>query len=203
MSLPVACLLTRWYSLSLEATLQAIGFEDDVVSFINSIEATADVASSALAPDARAWAAQHVQQWRRCAASETPLLIFQEDVVFASDATNVMEATKAMIVQEGMAAASDLLLFLGAASPDDAPQGLAKELASSAGGGLVPVCSASPTCAYILWPQAARTLLNSLPLDVPVADYLSRHIAARKVVAMMAVPALVRSEVVVASDDLT
>ena len=31
----VACLLTSWYSMSLEATLQATGFEDDVVDFIN------------------------------------------------------------------------------------------------------------------------------------------------------------------------
>lgn len=196
--LAVACLLTRWYNLSLEATLQASGFDDDNVAFVNgNNDATSDiVVSGALGPDDQSWAAQHVQMWRKCAASNDPILIFQEDVVFSSD--NVHLATKALAREVGDV--PELIIFLGATEPDREPSSAVSSIASAC---RLPACFASSTAAYVLWPTAARALLNSLPLDVPVPAFLGRHVAARKVAALMAVPALVVSEESLASPEIS
>jgi hypothetical protein len=189
----VACLLTSWYSMSLEATLQATGFEDDVVDFINgNVDAKDDEVSSALVDaEARSWAAQHISQWRRCAKGDAPLLVFQDDVFFASDSTNVFEATKGL-VREGMTGCK-LIAFLGAAAPDEAPsQEMQQLLANTTANGVAPARSASPTPAYILWPMAARALLDLLPLEVAVPEFLNRQVSEGKVLAIAAVPALVQ-----------
>ena len=184
--LAVACILTRYYSLSLEATLQATGFDDDDVNFISPVDPTSDVVLSALPADVRAWAAQHVSVWRRCAEGEAPVLIFQDDVTFASD--NVLEATRALVA--AVDARTHSLVFLGAAMPDDDPT----PRATSGIHSLMPVQSASPSAAYVLWPTAARTLLASLPIDASVSAFLGKFIKERKLGAFMALPALTVAE---------
>ena len=84
MSLAVTCILERYYGFELEATLEAAGFDEDNVSFVNPVDPTEDTVASTLSPADRAWAAQHVEAWRRCTTTETPMLIFQSDVAFAS-----------------------------------------------------------------------------------------------------------------------
>lgn len=196
-SLRCSCLLERWYGFSLESTLIESGFEDcmEELSFVNGDKiATEDLASSALPAAAQAWAAQHVHVWRQCANGTSPILIFQDDVTFAS--TEVYHTTAALVAaaQGGEYSGSfddsrSVLIILDAAEPDAE----ASQLAAAAPNGsmLLLARSAAQVTSYVLWPQAARLLLNSLPLDVPVPAFLARHVAARTVEAVMVSPALV------------
>lgn len=174
--LTVACILERHYGFDLEATLEAAGFDEDNVSFVKPVDPTEDVVASALSPADRAWAAQHVDAWRRCEATDVPMLIFQSDVAFAS--SGVLEATKALVA----GADACELLYLGAVAP------LIAELAPAAAGhALLPAQSATQTAAYVLWPAAACHLLSSLPVDAPVLPFLDKRVAGQKLAASPAI----------------
>lgn len=189
--LKVSCLLTRYYNFALEATLDAIGFQDAGVDFVDpNFRSSDDVVVSSLPADVRVAAAQHVSVWRRCGASNQPVLIFEEDVSFSS-ACDVFKAAKAMAAtlesgQDPGCPALKTVMFLGAAEVD--PDQPSVEVAG--GLALAPMRSASATAAYVLWPAAARLLLESLPLDVPAPAFIGRHVEQRLVLAMMASPAL-------------
>ena len=173
--LTVACILERHYGFDLEATLEAAGFDEDNVSFVKPVDPAEGVVASALSPADRAWAAQHVDAWRRCEATDVPMLIFQSDVAFAS--SGVLEATKALLAS----ADACEVLYLGAAAPFIA------ELAPAAGHALLPAQSATQTAAYVLWPAAARHLLESLPMDAPVLSFLDKRVAGQKLAASPAI----------------
>ena len=172
--------------------MQAFGFEDEDMSFVKQMKHDDEVVLSTLPPDDRAWAAQHVSVWRRCAQSGKPVLIFQDDVTFSSACSNVLDATKTLVAALEETAPGELIMQLGFAEADDEPLQTAKLMSGVAAGGLTltPMRSASQVDAYVLWPRAARVLLNSLPLDVPVAAFISKHTVERRVTALMISPAL-------------
>eukprot|EP00322_Chrysochromulina_rotalis_P019602 CAMPEP_0115834836 /NCGR_PEP_ID=MMETSP0287-20121206/3887_1 /TAXON_ID=412157 /ORGANISM="Chrysochromulina rotalis, Strain UIO044" /LENGTH=190 /DNA_ID=CAMNT_0003288281 /DNA_START=39 /DNA_END=611 /DNA_ORIENTATION=- len=175
--------------MTLEATLQATGFENERLDFIKPVDPTEDVVSSSLSADERAWAAQHVNAWRQCETSNMPLLIFQDDTAFSSE-SNVLESTKSLVA--AVENPGSLVMYLGASIGDDTPmhdaqlmdEGLAIDFTLTA------VSSACVTNAYVLWPKAAAKLLASLPLDAPVPTFLAQHVG--KAVAVS--PALAISE---------
>ena len=189
--LAVACILGRFYSMTLEATLQATGFEDTNISFINPVDPTEDVVvAHALAPDDRAWAAQHVSAWRQCGASAAPMLIFQDDTAFSSTCSNLLETSNTLVtaVQGGTDLGPTEVMYLGPTAPGN-PHLKSQGAAIVAGEfTLTSVRAASTTAAYVLWPAAAAKLLASLPLDVPVAAFMSKHLAALAISPALAIP---------------
>ena len=188
--LACACILERYYSFALESTLASTGFEDclDELSFIKDVVVTEDVVVASLPAADRAWGAQHVSVWRQCADRNAPILIFQDNVLFSSD--DVFNTTTALVnaVAPLDHRTQALLLLLDAADPDEEPSRTIVRAPS--GGMLTSVRSATQITAYVLWPVAARLLLDALPLDVPVAAFLARHIAERKMLTLTASPAL-------------
>ena len=175
-SVNIACILGRYYSMTLEATLQATGLDTD--NFINPVDPAEDVVSATLPADDRAWAAQHVTAWRQCSASGTPTLIFQDDTAFSNATSDVLQVTKACAaaIDRLKAAGSEHirsgeLMYLGGS---DTSHGNA--CVDVQGFTLSTVRTASRLSAYVLWPAAAAKLLAVLPLDMPVAAFLSTHI---------------------------
>lgn len=185
--LKVACILERYYNLSLESTLQEFGFEDEDVSFIKPVGQT-DAVADTLTGAEYEWAAQHVCVWRTCEAGQSPMLVFQEDVRFSPVCSDVLAATKALVAAAEETGATRLL-FLGAAVPDVPPQ--FADLGSS-GCTAVPARGVSQTTAYVIWPTVARQLLELLPLSVPVTAFMSKLVEEHRVSAMMASPALIQ-----------
>jgi GR25 family glycosyltransferase involved in LPS biosynthesis len=194
-SLSVACLLTKYYSFALESTLAATGFEDcmDELSFVKEVTSTEDV----VAPADRAWAAQHASVWSKSAETNSPVLIFQDDVTFASSST--YSATEALVTaaeKAGYSREAHVIVVLDAASPDEASSH--PSVTAANGSTLKPAQSITQLTAYVLWPAAARVLLEALPVDLPVAAFLGKHVAARSLIALVASPALTVSA---AADD--
>ena len=191
--LKVACVLERFYSFQLESTLASTGFEDclDELSFIKEVPPTEDAVAHSLTAADRAWGAQHVDVWRRCAESSSPTLVFQDDVAFASP--NVLSTTEALVAAAeaagyGSGDVPTAVIVLDAAAADQAGSG--SPLTTADGSTLSSVHSTAQVTAYVLWPRAARVLLDALPLDLPVSAFLGRLIAERKVTALVATPAL-------------
>lgn len=179
--LSVACVLERYYSFAIEATLEAAGFDEDNVAFINPVDPSDNTVASTLSLADRAWAAQHIEAWRRCEVAETPMLIFHSDCAFAS--SSVFDQAKAMVASA--AALAPGVLYLGAAASDGESEGAAALAPAVAAGAhtLLPAQSATRAAAYVVWPTEARLLLKSLPLDAPVLDFLHTHVTGQKMVA--------------------
>ena len=188
--LEVACILDRWYNLSLESTLQEIGFEHVDIKFISPVGKTNDIAAGSLPPADHEWAAQHVSVWRACASGDTPMLVFQEDVLFLPGCSNVLSATKALVAAVKAQTTGDdaqILLLGGTASGNETPSQVVTE------GALVSARAVSQAAAYVLWPRAARMLLQSLPIDVPMPAFVSKHVADSGMMAFLATPALIEA----------
>ena len=184
--LSFACVLERHYSMALESTLQAAGLDDEEIAFVNCVEPTDEDVVSGLPLADRHWAAQHVSEWRRAAERDGPVLIFQSDVNLSSACGSVLKLLVAAAeeISTPLVAAPEervLLMYLGAAGPAAGPDGAAgaRVGASCAEVGehtLSTVQCACLTDTYVLWPAAARLLLKALPIDRPVAAFLSEHV---------------------------
>ena len=48
------------------------------------------------------------------------------------------------------------------------------------------------TSSYLIWPEAARTLLAHLPIDAPADCFLAKHVLNRRLRALVAKPKLAR-----------
>jgi GR25 family glycosyltransferase involved in LPS biosynthesis len=146
-------------------------------------------------------AASHVALWRRCAASEAPLLILEDDVSFGTPEVDA-SCRALMRAVEGaseLPAERLVVLYLGAEATvrESAPSLRAKVWiwagrATSVTSELLEVTWAWQTHAYLLWPAAARVLLAGLPVDAPVDVYLSRHFHEGKLCGLVARPHLAK-----------
>lgn len=187
--LAVACILEKWYSFQTEATLQASGFEDcmDELQFITDkpvLRDSSEVVASALPAADRAWAGQHVSVWQQCAAAASPMLIFDENCAFTSSNTFAEVSALVAVCEAGPVANTDaMVMILDRALPDDNDSAIV--LSGAHGVTLRAVQSAPAITAYVLWPAAAKALLQMLPLDLPVSDCLSKHVAERTLIALM------------------
>ena len=165
----VSCILGRSYSMTLEATLEAIGLDD--VQFINPIEPTEGVVATALSADERAWAAQHAESWRQCSASGVPFLIFQDDTAFSSASNSMLHVTQVLATAvRRVSPSGDVIVHLGGIDSHE------PAVAAAAGFTLMPARTASQASAYLLFPEAAAQLLAALPIDVPISAFLSKHV---------------------------
>ena len=145
----------------------------------------------------RGCAASHVALWRRCAASEAPLLILEDDVSFGTPEVDASCRALVRAVEGASEPPAERLvvLYLGAEATvrESAPSLRAMEWiwaarATSVSSELLEVTWAWQTHAYLLWPAAARVLLAGLPVDAPVDVYLSRHFHEGKLCGLVAWP---------------
>eukprot|EP00322_Chrysochromulina_rotalis_P018339 CAMPEP_0115828980 /NCGR_PEP_ID=MMETSP0287-20121206/859_1 /TAXON_ID=412157 /ORGANISM="Chrysochromulina rotalis, Strain UIO044" /LENGTH=394 /DNA_ID=CAMNT_0003282225 /DNA_START=16 /DNA_END=1200 /DNA_ORIENTATION=- len=142
----------------------------------------------------RGCAGSHIAIWRQCVTSNMPLLVLEDDVMFATPKVGIW--TKALVTAIDAALhPSDpaMLLYLGAEASvrEGAPSLRGKQAIWGAQSAPVACCLkevvwAWQTHAYVIWPAAARVLLAGLPIDAPVDVYLSRHYYEGKVCALVA-----------------
>lgn len=146
----------------------------------------------------RGCAASHAALWQRCAASDAPLLVLEDDLVF--ETPHAVAHTQRLVRAIEAVLAPDerrLLLYLGAeAQPREASmrgrQALGAARAANVPHSLEEVQWAWQTHAYVIWPAAARLLLEGLPIDAPADVFLSRHFYERRLCALVARPPLAR-----------
>jgi GR25 family glycosyltransferase involved in LPS biosynthesis len=159
----------------------------------------------AMSDGERGCAASHLALWRRCVERNGPLLVLEDDLDFADSsegAPTVGDAARALVATLGAAlepSERTLLLYLGADAylRDGAPSLRGQQASWAARGANVPVALkeskwAWQTHAYVIWPAAARVLLQGLPIDAPVDVYLSRHFHERKICGLVCEPELCR-----------
>ena len=158
----------------------------------------------------RGCAASHVELWKRCAAlsdDAPPLLVLEDDLVFSDSFGAHMAALIAVVERAVPRPAERALLLYPAAFVGpywrDAQPGLAHRAirlrtgVAVPGGGVVELreaCYCWQTCCYALWPAAARRLLEVLPVDAPVDNFLSKHILHGRVRALVCEPMLAMQE---------
>ena len=153
----------------------------------------------------RGCAASHLALWRRCAETNGPLLVLEDDLIFASAAVSrVGPAVRSLVaaLEAGVDAPErTLLLYLGADAylRDGAPslrgqQAIWAARSANVACALKEARWAWQTHAYVIWPAAARVLLAGLPIDAPVDVYLSRHFHERRLCGLVADPEFVRQE---------
>lgn len=157
----------------------------------------------AMSDGERGCAASHLALWRRCIERNGPLLVLEDDLIFSPPAgQSVGSVVRALVaaIDNGLAAAErSLLLYLGADAfvREGAPSLRGQQASWAARASNVPLSLkearwAWQTHAYVIWPAAARVLLDGLPIDAPVDVYLSRHFHERRLCGLVCEPELCR-----------
>ena len=150
----------------------------------------------------RGCCASHAMLWQRCADTNTPLLILEDDLNFVSSSSpNVCASARALVkaIETGIDRPEDrtYLLYLGADAKcrEGAPslKGQQASWAARSSGVPIEVKEAEwawQTHAYIIWPAAAKVLLGGLPMDAPVDVFLSTHFYERRLCGLVCEPEL-------------
>jgi len=137
-----------------------------------------------LTPGERGCAMSHVRAWREVLAdggSGVPVLILEDDAV----PSPLLAARLGPAVKAASGAGADVL-YLGYIN--GAPW------RGRVAPGLFEAEYLWTTVGYVLWPQGARRLLDALPVDAPVDNFMAWQIASRRVVGLATVPELVEQE---------
>lgn len=125
----------------------------------------------------RGCCASHLKAWRRCAASQEPLIVLEDDAVLLPTFT----ATLNKALKE---APKDI----GALWLTSKDRGMRKRV----GEVLMQPWYLWTTVGYVMWPKAARALLKLLPMDLPVDNFMAWHIKEEAVKGFSVQPACVR-----------
>jgi len=130
-----------------------------------------------MSPGERGCCGSHIKAWRLAAKSTKPLLVLEDDAVALPAFTSSLEQA----VREAPRGTG--MVFLS--SKD---RGWTKP----AGKVLMKPSFVWTTVGYLIWPAAARQLLNMLPVDMPVDNFLAWHIREGTIQAYSLKPAAVR-----------
>merc|ERR1719271_676359 len=115
-----------------------------------------------LTPGERGCAASHVRLWKKVAKMSGPALLVEDDAI-------PVEGFAAKLVQGLKDVPKDAdLLYLGYSKPDKAPW--KREIP---GTDIAEAEYVWTTVGYMIWPSGARKLLQRLPVDSPVDNYMS------------------------------
>jgi GR25 family glycosyltransferase involved in LPS biosynthesis len=158
----------------------------------------------------RGCAASHVALWRRCAAlapDAPPLLVLEDDLVmcdrFGERIGTIVRRVEAAVPEPSERA---LLVYPGAfVGPywRDQQPGLAHRairlpsgIVDAHGNEMIlrEAAYVWQTCCYLVWPAAARRLLEHLPVDGPVDNFLAKHILQGRVRALVCDPMIAMQE---------
>ena len=130
-----------------------------------------------MSPGERGCCASHLKAWRQCAKSGKPLLVLEDDAVILPTFTSTL--TQAL---------KELPKNAGALWLTSKDRGTRKRV----GKVLMEPHYLWTTVGYIIWPAAARALIELLPMDMPVDNFMAWHVKHHAVKAFSASPALVR-----------
>merc|ERR1712176_1464707 len=130
-----------------------------------------------MSPGERGCCASHLKAWRICAKSRKPLIVLEDDAV-------VLPAFTKALQQALHEAPSDI----GALWITSKDRGTRKR----AGKVLMEPNYVWTTVGYVIWPEAAKSLINLLPMDMPVDNFMAWHIKEAAVKAYSVSPAAVR-----------
>lgn len=130
----------------------------------------------------RGCAMSHVRAWREVAASaERPVLILEDDAVLAKSFAKRLKP----LLRAAIAGNADAL-YLGYIN--------GAKWRGKVSPGLYEAEYLWTTVAYVLWPRGARKLLDALPVDCPVDNFMAWQIASNRLRALAVVPELVDQE---------
>lgn len=134
-----------------------------------------------LSPGERGCAMSHIRAWRYCLETcgddERPLLVLEDDAAPTPQFTEGLKAALAALPSDAH------LLYLGYSQAAD----WKREVSSS----LVEAEYVWTTVGYIVWPAGARILLNRLPIDQPVDNWMASMCAAGDIKAYCVRPKIV------------
>jgi len=115
-----------------------------------------------LTPGERGCAASHVRLWKKVAKMDGPAILVEDDAIPVDGfATKLMEGLKKVPKDADV-------LYLGYSKPDKSPW--IREIPDS---DIAEAEYVWTTVGYIIWPSGARKLLQRLPVDSPVDNYMS------------------------------
>ena len=132
-----------------------------------------------LTPGERGCAASHVLAWRRCVEKGAPLMVLEDDAKpMPRFDERLVEALKDLSEEEPS------LLYMGYCKAAPWRRRVSARVAEAE--------YLWTTVGYIVWPAGAAVLLENLPVNQPVDNYMAKLIAERKLQAFAATPALVK-----------
>lgn len=131
----------------------------------------------AMSPGERGCCASHLKAWRKCAASGKPLLVLEDDAVLLPSFTGTLRQ-----------ALKEAPKDIGALWITSKDRGTRKRVAAV----LMEPSYVWTTVGYIIWPQAAKTFIKLLPMDMPVDNFMAWHIKHGTVKTFSVSPAAVR-----------
>jgi len=110
----------------------------------------------------RGCSSSHIRAWRHCletCAPDQPLLVLEDDAAPTKDFTAVLERAMTALPKDAH------VLYLGYSQAADWKREISAELVE---------CEyVWTTVAYMIWPEGARVLLNRLPVDQPVDNWMA------------------------------
>jgi len=142
----------------------------------------------------RGCAASHIALWHHCSwlpDDGPPLLVLEDDLAFTPGFGALVQKLVATVEAKIPVTSRQTLLYLSGevASWRDVPA-VSTDL-KDAEGGTVSLREAEyvwQTGSYLIWPTAAKHLIESLPVDAPVDKYLSKHVHKRELRALVCWP---------------
>jgi len=116
-----------------------------------------------LSPGERGCASSHIHAWRHClesaGAAERPLLVLEDDAAPTAEFAQVLARALASLPSDAN------LLYLGYSQAADWRRQVSAELVEAE--------YVWTTVGYIIWPSCARALLDRLPVNEPVDNWMA------------------------------
>jgi GR25 family glycosyltransferase involved in LPS biosynthesis len=114
-----------------------------------------------LSPGERGCAASHIKAWRHCLANDSdgPLLVLEDDAAPIADFGGILKRALAALPQDAH------VLYLGYSQAAHWRREISPELVESE--------YVWTTVGYLVWPAGARLLLDNLPVNQPVDNYMA------------------------------
>jgi len=135
-----------------------------------------------LSPGERGCAHSHIRAWRQCLAGssgmERPLLVLEDDADPTPEFTRTLSRAWAALPSDAH------VLYLGYSQAADWRRELSPELVESE--------YVWTTVGYVIWPAGARLLLDRLPIDQPVDNWMAGQAAAGDLKAYCVRPKIIR-----------
>jgi len=125
----------------------------------------------------RGCCASHLKAWRKCASSNKPLIVIEDDAVILPSFTATLDK-----------ALKEAPKDIGALWLTSKDRGTRKRV----GEVLREPSFLWTTVGYVIWPEAAKAFIKLLPMDLPVDNFMAWHIKEKAVKGFSVQPACVR-----------
>mmetsp|Transcript_13592 Transcript_13592/g.37742 ORF Transcript_13592/g.37742 Transcript_13592/m.37742 type:complete len:276 (-) Transcript_13592:77-904(-) len=125
----------------------------------------------------RGCCASHLKAWRKCAASNRPLIVLEDDAVILPQFTATLNQALKEVPRD-----------VGALWLTSKDRGTRKRI----GEAIMQPSYLWTTVGYVIWPVAAKSFIKMLPMDMPVDNFMAWHIKEKDVKGLSVQPACVR-----------